>query len=51
MSKLKPCPFCGCKEVINNTYYFICNNMNCRAFSPTGKNKKDTIKKWNRRSK
>ena len=59
MDNLKPCPFCGCKAIIDqwpvsNKLYVRCPNSNCILNHGTGL-KDGTLKKhikiWNRRAK
>ncbi len=49
--KLKPCPFCGSKEIVvienGGTYDVHCRNCGCG--SPYRYKKEDVIKAWNRR--
>jgi len=58
--KLKPCPFCGCKEIDVMGGYedfyedfqphlYYCECEDCRATSGLTVERKDAIKKWNAR--
>lgn len=59
MKKLKPCPFCGCKNIrtwIDGRYYpkhelyFVeCDNDECKCRTDVFENKDEAIKVWNRR--
>lgn len=49
--ELKPCPFCGSKNLclIRNSWYWVqCNN--CLAEIGVQESEKDAIEKWNRRA-
>ena len=57
---LKPCPFCGCKEIRAEQYIVeaavFCDNKKCRAriISPQSvkiNQLQEAIKKWNKRVK
>ena len=53
--KLKPCPFCGCREVSatmpgeepHKAAYVLC--LKCDAEGPTGLDEADAVEKWNGR--
>jgi Lar family restriction alleviation protein len=55
--KLKPCPFCGNKNVVMdchhydylNDYLVLCNNLDCVAEGPTGRTEEKAAEAWNRR--
>ena len=54
--KLKPCPFCGGKNIAvrwtigNNLWHAMCDNPKCRATGPWGLSKTKAIEAWNRRA-
>jgi len=55
---LKPCPFCGCKNIIvdtrddedGNIIDYYCECMNCGAMSHFAYDRKCTIDAWNTRA-
>lgn len=54
MSKLKPCPFCGCKNIYvskspyKHGYYVVCSDGNCSA-SLHAYGKRSAYTAWNQR--
>ena len=49
MDKIKPCPFCGSKDLYardNSGHYVVCKN--CDAYGPYGKDAEEAIRLWNR---
>lgn len=53
MTKLKPCPFCGCKLIHEMGlskfhYYMLCDN--CRTTSGNYETIEQAIEAWNRRT-
>lgn len=60
MSELKPCPFCGTKEGLNNLlvgrfareiWSVGCFSVRCGCEGPLRKTKSGAIQAWNRRHK
>lgn len=54
-NKLKPCPFCGSKDIIvkrltRNCFISECWEYSCRAIGPTGRTEEEAIEAWNRRT-
>lgn len=48
MDKIKPCPFCGSKDLYardNSGHYVVCKN--CDAYGPYGKDDEEAIQLWN----
>ena len=53
MPELKPCPFCGGKElsvisVLGEDYYVECSS--CTTCGPSGETYEEAIEAWNRRA-
>lgn len=54
--KLKPCPFCGCRDVSVNKYIehegelWVVECDNCCVQGPDAWNRVDCINAWNKRS-
>lgn len=50
--ELKPCPFCGSKDILESGYqvnWITC--LNCECDGPLEKTKQEAIKAWNKRVK
>ena len=52
MAELKPCPFCGCKEIASDKYDIIRHKVCCRSCSAQiyRGTQKEAEKAWNRRA-
>ena len=54
MDKLKPCPFCGCKNInvekIGNTEGFYLTCPECEIEQPIYSTLNEAIEAWNRRA-
>ena len=48
MAELKPCPFCGSKNVGDMNGWVQC--FNCNAGGPNGNTKQQAVDAWNKRS-
>lgn len=61
MTKMKPCPLCGKKNIVieewssgGRMYMVKCNNPNCPVPDdsyPMGRNLHEVVDEWNRRAK
>lgn len=52
MHELLPCPFCGCKAMLNSNFHKVfCSNAFCTVMPQTQifDTDEDAIKAWNRR--
>ena len=54
MAELKPCPFCGSKQVDvrkgKYLWWVECGNADCCGNGGGSKYKKEAIERWNRRA-